>query len=515
MLLALGFAAIYSLANYWLVIATGAIPLDRNVANAWLPLLLGLVVTNVFIAPRLRVLAPDKDGDPPFIYWIIAAALVIAPTCLAQYYLTAETGKLVQVDRSEMIASAPRGSYYKVTSICVDRAHGIGTERAELSGRYNQYLDFKLYALAPTCAEGPTPRAWVAFTYRGSVDSRASTPVKRAKEQALVQRANKEFDAYDFGKVQYFEALGRTSDRRIYEKLLSERHVAQTTPPIILVPHTEAFASRSGDTLAWAIRAFGIGSGALLLMILFRRLDPEGVAETKLPRSERRRRDHGIGQYLIPHREAYGLAILLDLNLGAYLAMVLLGLGVVSFELDDLVAWGAIYHPATHGLGVYRLVTSQFLHGGLMHIMSNMYGLFFAGALLSTVLRKWGLILCYLACGTAAAIASDVAHPATVTVGASGAIMGLFGILVALAVFGDRRVVGARVLILTNCAIFVGLTLFVGAMTLGVDNTAHVVGFLTGVLFGLAIFAFSWGAPFEPELEDGGGEASAAVSPAQ
>ena len=56
-------------------------------------------------------------------------------------------------------------------------------------------------------------------------------------------------------------------------------------------------------------------------------------------------------------------------------------------------AWGGNYGPAIHGLGVYRLISSQFVHGGLMHIASNMYGLVVGGLFLSPVLRKSGLIL--------------------------------------------------------------------------------------------------------------------------
>jgi membrane associated rhomboid family serine protease len=80
--------------------------------------------------------------------------------------------------------------------------------------------------------------------------------------------------------------------------------------------------------------------------------------------------------------------------------------------------------------------------------------------------------------------------------------MGLFGILMVLAGLGDRRVAGARAAVLTNCTIFAGLTLFQGAFTPGIDNTAHVAGLVAGMVLGLPIFAFSWGQRFEPRVED-------------
>lgn len=42
--------------------------------------------------------------------------------------------------------------------------------------------------------------------------------------------------------------------------------------------------------------------------------------------------------------------------------MTFAGLGLVSFDSDDLLAWGANYRPAIHGSGIFRLIASQFAH---------------------------------------------------------------------------------------------------------------------------------------------------------
>ena len=491
LVLAVGFAAIYSVANYGLVIETGWLPLDRNLANGWLPGALGLVLTFVLIAPRVNVLSTGKKGRDLFLYQMLAATVVTAPTVFAQYYLAAETGRLIRVDKAEMIASAPRGEYYRAGSVCVDRHHPVVAAHNELSGKNNEYLNFKLYVLTPVC--GPAAgRAWIAKTFTDQIYSNASDEAKQAKYKAFARHAQEQFDGFDFGKAQYFEAVGRTTDRRIYEKALSKHGVAQVAP-IILISHDEAFENRAGDTLNWAIWSFGVSAVVFLLLILVRRLDPAKVEAARLPRSERKTDENGFANLFIPRRDGYGLPTLLDLNLAVYFAMVFSGLGVISFQTDDLRAWGAIYGPLLHGMGAYRLVTSQFVHGGLMHLASNMYGLLFAGMLLSPVLRKFGLILCYLACGLAGGLASMLLHPTITTVGASGAIMGLFGILAVLAVLGDERIAGLRTAILTNCAIFAGLTLFQGFLIPGIDNSAHIAGFAAGAVLGLPIFALSWG----------------------
>jgi membrane associated rhomboid family serine protease len=505
LLLVVGFAAIYSAANYFLVITTGWLPLDRNLVNGWLPGVLGLALTHVVLSPRLHALKPDKDGDTPYAYFFAAAAVVIAPVCLGQYWLSAEAGRLVHVDRTEMIASAPQAAYYTASSVCADRDHPVVTEHSELSGKHNEDLDFHLYVLVPICASAK-PNVWIGLRYNGSTDSGASDAVKEAKYKAFAEKSEKEFDALDFAKVTYFESLGHTTDRRVYEKALVKRGFVTPAAPIILIPHQAPFESRGGSKLEWAMRLFGGGAVVFLLMLLFRGLDPERMEESRLPKSARKPHKSAFLQIFVPRRDMYGLPVLLDLNLGVYAAMVFAGLGVVSFQTDDLLAWGAINGPVTHGAGLYRLITSQFVHGGVMHILSNMYGLLFGGLLLGSVLRKWGLILAYLFCGLAGSAATLITHPTHVTVGASGAIMGLFGVLTVLAVLGDPRVAGARVAILANCVLFAGFTLYLGAAMPGIDNSAHVAGFVAGLALGLAIYAFPWGAPLEHEVEPDAGE---------
>jgi membrane associated rhomboid family serine protease len=171
-----------------------------------------------------------------------------------------------------------------------------------------------------------------------------------------------------------------------------------------------------------------------------------------------------------------------------FLAMALAGLGVMSFDPDDLLAWGADYRPAIHGFGIFRLIASQFVHGGLVHLVNNLYGLLFAGLFLSPVANNGRLIACYLLCGLAGSVASVMTHPATISVGASGAIFGLFGILLTLDLLGDARLAAARSVIFIGAGIFVGWNLLIGAATPGIDNSAHLGGLLTGALIGVVLF---------------------------
>jgi rhomboid protease GluP len=493
LLLTVVFVAFYSLAN-WFLVAPDLVPLDQDLANIWLPIALSVILVGALIAPRLRVLKLSEKRNVPFLYQIAAMAVLAVPACFAQSYVTTASGVLTKVKSADMIASVTRTRYYAADSVCLDRQKSLVHHENEVSGKRDEYLEFKLYVLTPIC-ESATRPVWIGLIYRKEISNLDDDALKEAKYRDFMNESQANFDEFDPSRIRYFEFLSHSSDRRNFEKALPKVGVASPSLPIILVPHLDAFEARNAQKLPWAFKSFGIAAGIFLLMLLIPALDSKKLAEARKPRSERTHNESNTWLDLIlPRRDAYGLPILMDINLAVYLAMVFSGLGVFSFQVDDLRAWGANYGPAIHGIGTYRLISSQFVHGGIMHILSNMYGLLFAGLFLSPVIRKAGLIACYLVCGSGGNIASVMMHPAIVGVGASGAIMGLLGILLTLALLGDKRVVAGRGILIVNCLIFAGLTLAQGIANPGIDNAAHIGGLATGIVIGVLIFLFSWGA---------------------
>lgn len=87
-------------------------------------------------------------------------------------------------------------------------------------------------------------------------------------------------------------------------------------------------------------------------------------------------------------------------------------LGIVSVGIDD----GAFH----------RLLTSMFLHYGLIHLLLNMYVLWILGRPLEAALGRWRFLALYLIAGLGGSVAVDLFSPLSFTAGASGAIFGLF-----------------------------------------------------------------------------------------
>lgn len=190
---------------------------------------------------------------------------------------------------------------------------------------------------------------------------------------------------------------------------------------------------------------------------------------------------------LTPRKGRYATALLLDIDIAVFVLMLLSGAGFLSFHTEALLAWGANHRPALEGAGSLRLLTSMFLHGGVIHLVMNLYGLAIAGTLLEPVVGSFRLMTAYLLAGLAGSIASVLFHPAAVSVGASGAIFGLFGLLLAMMAMNDPRVATLRRVFMSSVLLVIGLNLALGFLLPGIDNAAHVGGFLMGALLGFLV----------------------------
>lgn len=493
--IAAAFAAVYSAANWFLVAKGGLIPIDEDLVTFWLPFVLACILMAFLVAPRIRVLdIQGKRNDPKFLYQVAAIAVIAVPAILAQVYVRDASGTLTHVKDVSLIATAPASKYYTADTICVDRARAKVHPAFWVEGSHNETLELAFYVVAPLCGENSrAPTIWVGEQFKKPIDNRLSGSAKEAQYKAFAEKTQNDYNAEDVHDIRYFERSGVNFAQHNFEKAL---HGAGASASLILIPHSDVFDARGGNTLIWVFRSLGIGAAIWFVLVMLTPADYGKVAQKLTPQEMedaelQKQADRVVALTLfVPHPRSYGLSLLIDVNLGVYLAMVFSGLGVASFEVDDLVDWGAQYGPLLHGWGYFRLISSQFLHQGLLHVGQNMYGLMFAGFFLSPVMRNWGLIAAYLICGLAGNVASYVMNPNMISEGASGAIMGLWGILIALALLNDPRIAGGRMLILVNIGIFTALTLAMGVAHPGVDNTAHIGGLAAGVVIGGLVTMF-------------------------
>ena len=163
--------------------------------------------------------------------------------------------------------------------------------------------------------------------------------------------------------------------------------------------------------------------------------------------------------------------------LGIFLAMVLRGVSAMNPTPPQLIAWGANFPPLTGNGEWWRLVTSMFIHVGLVHLAVNMYALYNLGPLIERLFGNVGFFILYMLSGISGSLASYAFSAGGASAGASGAIFGLFGGMLAFTV-GQHGAVPPRFLasIRNNAILFGLINLGIGYMVPNVDNSAHLGG---------------------------------------
>jgi rhomboid protease GluP len=141
----------------------------------------------------------------------------------------------------------------------------------------------------------------------------------------------------------------------------------------------------------------------------------------------------------------------------------------------------------THGEW-WRLITALFVHFGIIHLLFNMWALAAFGALSERLLGITSFVFIYFVSGIAANLASIALRPSIDTAGASGAIFGILGALLA-AYWRNKRTLPFNVVRSERTAVimFTSFALLGGFLYKGVDNAAHLGGFITGLLLGFTL----------------------------
>jgi membrane associated rhomboid family serine protease len=133
----------------------------------------------------------------------------------------------------------------------------------------------------------------------------------------------------------------------------------------------------------------------------------------------------------------------------------------------------------------WRILTGAFLHGGLIHIGVNMMSLYFLGRFIEFALGSWRMLLVYMVSLIASGLGVVYfSAPNVPTVGASGAIFGLFGALFAI---GLRLGKPGMDLVRANIGIL-ALNLIITFTVPAISWQAHVAGLLAGFALTYAIY---------------------------
>ena len=188
----------------------------------------------------------------------------------------------------------------------------------------------------------------------------------------------------------------------------------------------------------------------------------------------------------IPNKEVKVTPILISLNCLMWLIMVLSGVSPYGPSAEDASKWGATFAEGIGAGEYWRLIASNYIHYGFLHLGMNMLSLHQVGRLLERFIGPLRFGVLYTITGIAGSALSSWWSPYNVSAGASGAILGIVGVLVALL---TTNLVAKEVRwpMLRSIGISIALVIFIG-LSGQVDNAGHLGGFLAGAIGGYCIY---------------------------
>ena len=183
----------------------------------------------------------------------------------------------------------------------------------------------------------------------------------------------------------------------------------------------------------------------------------------------------------------YVTAVLIVINVIAFLFMEVIG---DTESTQFLYEHGGMYWPSiVEDRQWYRLITHMFVHSGGEHLLNNMFMLGILGYQIEKAYGPVKYLLTYFVCGIGGAVVSAMVEmnmgKAVVSIGASGAVFGIFGAMLVM-IFKNRRQMGQvsapRLVILFLLMVF-------GNMEEGVDWMAHLGGAVIGAILAFILYS--------------------------
>ncbi|MDO5652303.1 MAG: rhomboid family intramembrane serine protease [Moraxella sp.] len=188
--------------------------------------------------------------------------------------------------------------------------------------------------------------------------------------------------------------------------------------------------------------------------------------------------------------------MLLLLIVGYFIVQFLMGVNIDSPSAQDLVKYGANFLPFSLNDEPWRLLSSGFLHIGLMHLLFNGFALYYFGQVLEQIMGAWRFLALFLLSVVGGNLlnlsmgwynALNHNTPPVIAAGASGGIMGLGS---ALLLISFSKLPVATQLNKRGLIMVMVINLTMGFAIDGIDNAAHIGGAITGAVLA-SIFVMS------------------------
>ncbi|MDJ0711045.1 MAG: rhomboid family intramembrane serine protease [Woeseiaceae bacterium] len=463
------------------------IEIKEDLWEYWIPVAFPILPIAIWLRPRVRILTFDSETDNRrFLILTIACISMTVPSVIAQEFVVRAFSELKEVESVFDISTSRPNRYYKIDDYEV--ADYLGGAHADVSvaGRTNSDMNFKFYFSFPISDTGDDIASdhsyWYGLVHHKRISNRLSDEEKERQYEKAYERGVEMVENHDFSDQMYFEVVQASVERDFYRRAVESRTgVSQEEGVVILVPGEGAFQHRTGERFDWIFLSSGIGIVVFLAFLFWPTYDVRELKRQRRGETPQGELLAGFKEFFVPRNDYFAAPILLDAIILVWLVQIITGVHPIYPDGRELLEWGANRRAETAGGEWWRLVTSMFLHGGFMHLMLNMYGLLLAAMFVEPIYGRVKLFVIFFVSGICGSLASIWWYENSISVGASGAIFGLFGAVFALAAMRVMRFQDLNWL-----WFFIGINLLFG-LTGGIDNAAHLGGLFSGAIIGVLI----------------------------
>ncbi|MBH0066136.1 rhomboid family intramembrane serine protease [Psychrobacter sp. SZ93C1] len=431
----------------WLLdIYLDVLPLKESYWDLIIPCLLPVLVVTIWMWPRyeLLILTSDKSSSSSCFFVTMVLALAI-PLLISQNYLSKAAYEVIEVNSLNDVRHYPKQKYFKVENVEPVKSESVSYVETQVvvnGRRFESTLHIDYYIATPfTAAEN----IWLGSSYHTKYDNRADQNIKDSQYSAFISDSRYKYAAADLSNIRYFRKLKSSNDRSAYLYTISKANKQSNLSPLVLIPESEVFVDSLDRDFVWGFGSFFIGMGLCLLLILVADIDNQEKKGTRKHRTIKRQKPvkkrapvSDVSKSLVAlfrsNKKRPATLVLILTCIGTFILTVFMGMDIIAPLSRQINSVGGLTMDALQTGQYWRVVTSLFVHAGIMHLAMSLGMLFSAGYILEKVLGPARFMLAFFICGIVSNVLGIFYYDMDMA-GTWGAILGMFGIAITLVVY--------------------------------------------------------------------------------
>ncbi len=484
LIISLSTLLVFTTLRWILDIKLGLISVNETILSVWIPLIIPWIPILIWLKKPVKILNLRGKREDGYLGYQFGFSLLIAvPIIVAQNYLENRSFDLVTVQSTDEILNYPQERFFQIKDYSIEKTDKFQYFTSRTSGRNNSNLNFYAYFVCPF--ESSNKQIYLGIKFHKRIKNRGSYEKKNEEYKTFIIHSIGQMASSRINDFNYFVKEVTSDDQSGFLEACPQTNKVKS--PTILVGHQENFEDRKGATFGWIFGAFIIANLIMVFMVAIPKIDKK---QLRLVINKSNDKDEDLAE-LVNIFNPFGpnrfTGIICASLVITFFVSIIGGIHIISPTSKELIEVGGLSHKEFFSGEYWRIFSSMFLHAGLMHLAMNLFGLIIASIFLETKIKTIALITVYLVSGICACIASLYWNNNSVTVGASGAIFGMYGLITALTILKKypKHELKSNFKFL---GLYLGINLLFGLLNTGIDNAAHFGGFLSGLLVGLIFF---------------------------